>query len=184
MSDLEAIAVIGVVALVAAAGVTAYEYINQPPTASSEKQNIVNYYTAATSNPITQAGTSAAIISGVQQIAASSGYGNTYDNPAIIYTNQPESFSQMIAQSTANNNSAVINTTSLGVSTYGGNIASSVYNANATGTATGVWAAGTIGNPYNASGGWQGVGYYKGLATESALTQYITDSNTFNQLNA
>ena len=184
MSALEEIAIVGVVAAVVVGGVIAYTELNNTPAnqAKQQQQNLSNAYTLSTL-PIVQAGATDTIISGVQSVAQSSGYGTTYNNPAIIYTNQPANFAAMIQQSTANNNSAVINVTPTGISTYGGNIDSTVMQNNTIGTSTGVWAAGTIGNPFNAASGWQGVGYYKGLASEAALTQYVTDSNTFAQLN-
>lgn len=164
------------VAIVALAGVAYFaitSYLNylklHPPSA----------YKVATSNPISQLGADLAIYTGVNTTALTQLHSDNYINAPINYDTTNPSFASDIYQSSQNNNSGIINVTPTGVGTYGGNLSTTIYNEDKTGSQTGNWALGSMGNPYNASKGWQGTGFYIGLNSAPKLTQYISDMFSF-----
>lgn len=168
------------VAIVALAGVayfaiTSYvNYLKSHPLSANATS-----YGIATSNPISQLGSDLSIASGVDTTAQNQLNANNYIKAPINYNTTNPSFASDIYQSLQNNNSGIINVTPTGIGTYGGNLSTTIYNEDKTGSQTGNWALGSMGNPYNASKGWQGTGYYTGLNSAPKLTQYISDMFSF-----
>ncbi len=128
-------------------------------------------FSIATSNPITQAVTTAYLQQGD---VADTGQGN-YSQAVVDYTTNTPTFSSLIQQSTANDNNPILVVTPSGTGSYGGNLTGQAA-VNATATS----GVGSASSPYPVSGGWQGSGYYEGFANAPTQEYWVSTLSQFN----